>query len=353
MTTVQLKNIAQSFAGGQVLRDISLRVESGSYVVLLGPSGCGKTTLLRIIAGLQTADQGDVLFDGTSVARLSPRQRDLSLVAQHDGLYPHRTVSQSMRLPLKGVLPADQIDSRIEHALRVARIEAIADRYPNRLSGGELRRAAIGKAVARGASVRLLDEPLSALDAPIRESLQDDLLRWHREFPGTTIHVTHDGQEAMRLADAIAVIDDGRIVQFAAPNQIYSDPATVTVAQSVGSPAINLLQCSIHNGVARSLDSGLELANDWAKNLVDGDVLIGIRPDAFNTLTQPNQFAFVGEVGRFHRINGGLQMEVSNGDSTIHAFVEEMPAREGESIRLGVSEEKVFVFEAGSGRRLT
>ena len=255
MTHVQLKKIFQRFAGHSVLDGLDLSVESGEYVVLVGPSGCGKTTTLRVIAGLHTPDQGEVFFDGKCVNRVAPRNRDVAMVFQNDGLYPHLTVGESIRFALKGKLSPGEIRSRWIQAVALTQIEAILDRFPSRLSGGELRRAAIAKSIARRTSIRLLDEPLSALDAPVRYGLQDDILRWHKTVPGTSIHVTHDGQEALRMADRIAVMEAGSIVQFATPQEVYAHPRTVSVSQAFGSPPINLIRSAVGAGQGRDCRS--------------------------------------------------------------------------------------------------
>lgn len=352
MTSVELKNIAQSFSGRAVLRDVSVSIDSGDYVVLLGKSGCGKTTLLRTIAGLQPPEAGDVLFDGVSIVTVDPRHRDVSLVSQHDGLYPHRTVRQSMQLPLNGRFKADDVQQRIENAIRLTRIEPIVDRYPDRLSGGELRRAAIAKAVARAGLVRLLDEPLTALDVPLRQSLQDDLLRWHREVPGTTIHVTHDGQEAIRMADKIAVIENGQIVQFATPDQIYRDPATVSVAQSIGSPAINLFHCEIRDGIVRTNTPSFNYAVADGDTLPEGELLIGIRPEAFTVSSSEGKVAFAGEVQRVDPIQGMLHVTAANGDAIVHAILAQSLVEEGETIRLVANVGQTLQFNAMTGKRV-
>ncbi len=351
MTRVQIQNVRQSFSETPVLRGISLAIDSGSYVVLLGPSGSGKTTLLRTIAGLQRPDSGDVLFDGHSILGLPPRSRDVSMVVQQGGLYPHRTIGQSMRMPLHGVLSRPEIEARIGEAIRLTRIETLVDRRPDQLSGGESRRAAIAKAIARRASVRLLDEPLSALDWPVRESLQQDLLRWHRQVPGTTIHVTHDGQEAIRIADKLAVIENGQIIQFASPDEVYCNPASVTVAQSLGSPTINLMQCTIRNRELQAKNSALNVV--WHVDLPDGEVLMGSRQENWHVGTHNGQLCYSGNVRRIIRSAGRLQVEVTAGESTIWAFAEVgVPVSIGDPICISSQTKDAMLFDANTELRL-
>ncbi len=357
MTHLQLQQIALSFAGDPVLREISLTVQSGSYVVLLGPSGCGKTSLLRIVAGLQQVDRGDVLFNDQSVVQLPPRKRDVAMVSQHDGLYPHQTVAQSMRLPLKGKLTSSEIDTRIDNAIRLTRIEAIVDRYPDRLSGGELRRAAIAKAIARGASVRLLDEPLSALDSPVRQALQDDLLKWHAEVPGTTIHVTHDGQEAIRMADQIAVMEGGTIIQFATPSNIYSHPASVTVAKAIGVTSMNLFAGAVRNGKVQSTDSALSIECGLDARFSDSDLWIGVRPESFRirNAREPagNHSVFHGRVDRIDRVGSVIELQFSSENGPVRANVQESFANPGDDVQLTVPADQLHLFDRRTGNRVS
>ncbi len=352
MTRVQLQNIGQAFTGAPLLKDISVAIESGQYVVFLGPSGCGKTTLLRIIAGLQDPDCGDVIFDGSSVKALEPRKRDVALVFQQDGLYPHLTVGQTIELGLDRNLSADQRRAQFDDAVRLTRIAPIVDRYPENLSGGEMRRAAIAKAIARRASVRLLDEPLSALDGPVRQALQDVLAQWHRESPGTTIHVTHDGQEAMRMADKIAVIEEGSIIQFASPEQIYSEPASVTVAHSIGSSAMNLISGSINRGQVDSDEPALSVQLSVDSKVPDQPVWIGIRPDAFVHQSSGFPVSFSGRVQRVCRVEREFELALAGEAANVHATTGNLDSQVGDAVCLSVPATEVHLFATSSGRRI-
>ncbi len=376
MTRVELRKIDQTFGERRVLSEFDLSVESGQYVVMLGPSGCGKTTILRIIAGLHRPDRGDVLFDEKPVNAIAPRHRDVALMFQHDGLYPHLTVDQSIRFALRGRAEPAEIESRVAEAIALTRINAIADRYPGRLSGGELRRAALAKTIARQSSVRLLDEPLSALDMPVRHELQDDILRWHAAVPGTTIHVTHDGQEAMRMADKVAVIEQGRVVQFAEPMEILSSPRTVSVAKAMGTPPINLLGARIRNGKVEANDPRVACRIEIKSTEPDRDAVIGIRPDSFDSVEPADDENARDENVRdenvrdenVHWAHNGITVtamlirarpaqhhvdaEAMLGDTTIHAVVPSEKFQSAESIRLRVSPEHVHLFEAATGLRI-
>ncbi len=366
MATVELHEIRHSFAGHPVLRGLSLGIDSGQYVVLLGPSGCGKTTILRIIAGLQSPDQGAVRLDGKGVNGVAPRDRDVAMVFQHDGLYPHLTVDQSIRFALQGKFPAKEIRSRVDQAIELTKIQSILNRYPSRLSGGELRRAAVAKAIARRTSIRLLDEPLSALDAPVRYGLQDDILRWHSTVPGTTIHVTHDGQEAMRMADKIAVMENGNIVQFATPSKVFMKPQSVSVAQAIGSPPINLIKTSLVKGKIECCGPAISVSLELPDNLPDADVIVGIRPDSLRIAgvdssiiseTDSSGIVIVGELLRSRPMQHDTEIYVRAG---IHEILAIVPCESsqhdsrpvGHAVRLLAKPDDVHLFDANSGQRI-
>ncbi|TWU07703.1 ABC transporter ATP-binding protein [Stieleria varia] len=242
---VELRGISKQYSRRDVLRQLTLVIDPDEYLAVLGVSGCGKTTLLEIIAGLVPPDAGTVWIGGRDITQVSPRKRNVSLLFQSDALYPHMNVRRNIEL---GALAMDTSstakDDRVEEAAEMVGIHPLLDRSPDRLSGGERRRVALAKAIARRAAVRLLDEPLSAVDAHLRFQIQDDLVRWHQCHPGVTIHVTHDGIEAMRMADRIAVIDDGRIVQVATPQTLYAQPATPAVAHAVSTSPCNVVHFS-------------------------------------------------------------------------------------------------------------
>ena len=361
---VQLHQIALALAGRSVLTGLDLSTKPDEYVVILGPSGCGKTTTLRIIAGLQRPDRGEVLFDETPVTSLSPRRRKVSMVFQGDGLYPHVTIEKSIRLGIPVKIGELEVRARLSQAIELTRIQGLLDRYPDQLSGGELRRAAVAKAIARQSPVRLLDEPLSALDASARHSLQDDLLRWHHTVPGTTIHVTHDGYEAMRMADRIAILDRGRITQFDSPTKIYHHPRNIIVALAIGSPSINLIPAKIEQGRVVSRDPRVQLTIDFVDGGSDRDVLVGVRPEALQATVASDQdnddtpFRGIEIETQLLKLREGIHecTLLAQLDATLIHGVAENPARVashvGKTIRLRCPESKIHLFEADTGQRL-
>ena len=237
---IRLENIKKSFEKKQVIRPTSLTIDSGGFTTLLGPSGCGKTTLLRMIAGLETPDAGEIYFDGTCVfsrekrINLPPERRGLGFVFQDFALWPHMTVFENVAFGLRARKDTKDLQTRVREALRVVHLEDFEVRYPHQLSGGQQQRVAFARAIAVQPGCILFDEPLSALDALLREEMRHELTELTATLGITSVFVTHDQTEAMSMSDRIAVLNGGYVEQFAAPEAIYHDPATEFVARFVG-----------------------------------------------------------------------------------------------------------------------
>lgn len=241
MSTVHLSEISLKYDGDMVLEGINLSIDEGQYVVVLGASGCGKTSLLRMIAGLVRPTLGKIVLFGKVVNDVEPRHRNLAMLPQQAGLYPHLTIGKTIAMGIRESLSKVDRDKRVLDAAKLVEMDGFLDRYPEQLSGGQQRRAAVAKAIASQSPVRLLDEPLSAIDANLRFQIEKDLRRLHQQLPGVTIHVTHDGAEAIRLADRIAVIEHGKISQYDTPDRLQRHPATPGVAAALGhSPLITV-----------------------------------------------------------------------------------------------------------------
>ena len=246
MSALTLKNVYKAFGDVEVLKDISIEVEQGEFVVFVGPSGCGKSTLLRVIAGLEDATAGEVHIDGKLVNTVPPSKRGIAMVFQSYALYPHLNVFSNMSLALKqeGVSKAE-IAERVQEASRMLQLDDYLKRFPSELSGGQRQRVAIGRAVVRHPKLFLLDEPLSNLDAALRVSTRLEIANLHKQLDATMIYVTHDQTEAMTLADKIVVLRDGRVEQVGSPMELYNKPANKFVAGFLGSPAMNFLPASL------------------------------------------------------------------------------------------------------------
>jgi multiple sugar transport system ATP-binding protein len=244
MAEVILAGLTKAFGRTQALTDVSMTIPDGAFVVLLGPTGAGKTTTLRLIAGLDKPDRGDIRIAGASVMGDTPAQRDVAMVFQQYSLYPHMTVRENLAFPLRSpiiAMPEPQIARRVQEVSEVLRIAHKLDNKATALSGGEMQRVSIGRALVRQPRIYLMDEPLSSLDAKLRADLRIELRRIHQDLGATFLYVTHDQIEAMTMASHVGVLDEGRLVQFGTPREIYEAPVSVYVASRLGQPHINLL----------------------------------------------------------------------------------------------------------------
>ena len=251
MAAVSLQGVSKSYDGKTtVIHGIDLEIRHGEFVVFVGPSGCGKSTLLRMIAGLEPISGGQVRIDGAVVNDLPPRSRDIAMVFQDYALYPHKTLYENMAFGLRLRKTAEaEIERRVMDAARLLRIDHMLERRPAALSGGQRQRVAIGRAIVREPKVFLFDEPLSNLDAQLRNEMRSEIKRLHQRLGATIIYVTHDQVEAMTLADRIAVLSAGRLMQYDTPERIYNQPAALFVAGFTGAPPMNLVDCTLSQGV--------------------------------------------------------------------------------------------------------
>jgi ABC-type sugar transport system ATPase subunit len=274
--SVKLQGIVKRHGTTTVLHGIDLAIEPGEFFVLLGPSGSGKTTTLRILAGLESVSEGTVTMDGADVTTLEPGARDVAMVFQSYALYPHMTVAQNIGFPLKMVgTPAADIVRAVEAAAAKVDIGHLLARTPGQLSGGQQQRVALARAIVRQPKLFLLDEPLSNLDAKLRLETRLGLHKLQRSLGATTVYVTHDQEEAMTLADRIAVFMDGRIVQVGTPREIFATPRTVEVAGFIGTPAMNLLPAVWRDG---NVELGGTMLPVAASTATPRPVTLGIRP---------------------------------------------------------------------------
>lgn len=289
MANLQISGITKRYGGTLAVNNVSLEVRSGTFTVILGPSGSGKTTLLRCIAGFEKPDSGTISIDGKPVTDLSPRERDLAMVFQSYALFPLMTIRDNLAFPLKvRNVPSAEIDTRVKQVADLLVIKHLLDKKPNQLSGGEQQRVALGRAIIRQPNALLMDEPLTSLDAPLRAQMRTELKRIRRETQMTAIYVTHDQAEAMALADVIAVMNEGSLMQFGAPLEVYSNPKNSFVAGFVGNPPTNILGASYTmaggKGTLRIDHATIPVDGPAAASLKESvsdgaEVDVGVRPE--------------------------------------------------------------------------
>jgi multiple sugar transport system ATP-binding protein len=288
MADIRIEAVGKSFANVTALRDVSLDVRDGEFVALLGPSGCGKTTLLRIVAGLERQSGGRVLIGGRDVSELPPRLRGLAMVFQNYAVFPHLRVRDNIAFGLTMTGAAsERIERQVARAAALMHIEALLDRYPAQLSGGQRQRVAVARALAVEPAVLLMDEPLSNLDALLRLEMRAELKAVLAEAHTTTLYVTHDQTEAMGLADRIAVMQEGRIVQTGPPLEVYRHPGSMFVGGFIGNPPMNFLRLAVEDGMVR-----LGALTLRAPHGAHSSVTLGMRPEDLELSDDGDGFAF-------------------------------------------------------------
>jgi multiple sugar transport system ATP-binding protein len=300
MAEVRVERLTKRFDELVAVRDLSLAVNDGEFVVFLGPSGCGKTTTLRCIAGLEIPDGGDVHIGGEVVTKLPPALRDIAFVFQQYALYPHMTVFDNLAFPLRATkTPKQEVVARVREVATILHIEALLGRRPGKLSGGEMQRVALGRAMVRRPKVFLMDEPLTNLDAKLRIEMRAELKRLQSDQGATTVYVTHDQVEAMSMGDRVAVIDQGNLLQYGTPAEVYDHPASMFVAGFIGSPAMNFVPATLENG-------GLRVENGPVVSVADAPafreaprgrpVVLGARPEDISLSLQRTKGFVEGKV---------------------------------------------------------
>ncbi len=362
MADVRLMSIRKSFGKLEALKGLDLEIRDKEFFVLLGPTGAGKTTTLKIIAGLEKADKGEVSLDGSNVDRLIPAMRDVAFVFQYYTLYPHYTVRQNLEFPLKSRLrkvPQEEIDRRVAEVAKVLRIEHLLDRGTTKLSGGEMQRVGIGRAIVRTPKVFLMDEPLSNLDAKLRETMRAELARLHHDLGATFLYVTHDQVEAMTMGDRIGVLDQGELLQVATPDEIYKSPNCLFVARFVGSPVMNIFKAGLQNGgldiekgtIRCSLGASARAALGASPRK---DLLLGIRPEDVHVSREKGagecfetRIYFMQSLGEEDILNLRI------GDVILRAIAKpNMELKVGETVWARLDMERAHLFDAETERRL-
>lgn len=347
MATLELRNVHKSFDRTEVIKDMNLMVNDGELVVFVGPSGCGKSTMLRMIAGLETLSDGEILIGGQRIDHEPPANRGIAMVFQSYALYPHKDVRGNLGFALKHAgVPSAEVAQRVDAAADILGLTELMDRKPRELSGGQRQRVAIGRAIVREPDVFLFDEPLSNLDAALRVHMRVEILKLHQRLKNTLIYVTHDQVEAMTLADRIVVFRAGKVEQIGTPLELYRQPANKFVAGFIGSPAMNFLSASA-DGHFVSIDE----SPICPSSADSGEVTLGVRPEHLHL---DKQGAFTGTVQVFEHLGGEsfVHLAMQDGQTLVAKLDGEHEFSLGQPCRLGIAPEKCHVFDR-KGQRVT
>jgi multiple sugar transport system ATP-binding protein len=363
--SLRIENLTKHYGHVKALENFSLEVNSGEFMVLLGPSGCGKTTVVRCIAGLLDPTAGQIHIGDQLVNQLAPKDRDIAMVFQNYALYPHMNVYDNIAFPLKmRKIPKDEIKDRVKNISQLLEIENFLNRRPKELSGGQMQRVALGRALVREPKVFLMDEPLSNLDAKLRAYMRYEIRKLQQKIRITTLYITHDQIEAISMADRIAVMNKGLVQQLGTPEEVYKVPATIFVADFVGSPSMNFLKCNIIESDINNIivgSSGTHIQFPIKKLPLklpfESGFIIGIRPrdilflnnEEFNGIKVKGKISFSELLGedRLVEIKIGIDesIKVASTDPNLDFSI-------GKDVTVGMPYNKIHFFEAKTGNRL-
>jgi ABC-type sugar transport system ATPase subunit len=353
MASISLDRVRKTFGSFVAVQGLDLEIREGEFLVLLGPSGCGKTTTLNMIAGLETASGGHISFDGKDVTAEPPHTRNVAMVFQSALLYPHMTARQNIEASLRrSNLAAAERQRRIDQAVRLLEIEELLPKLPSEMSGGQRQRVATAKAIVREPAVFLLDEPLSALDAALRQTLRAELVNLQKRLGTTTVFVTHDQIEAMTMGDRIAVMNGGRLEQIGSPDEIYNHPETLFVAGFVGSPPMNLIEGAIETQAGQQVFRAGELRVPVSAG--SGPAVLGFRPQHSGIRAESAPGAMpVGVFALEHLGRESVLILDGPHRERLRVLVEpEFNARVGDRFFLQPDPARCLLFEREKGRRL-
>jgi len=355
---VTFENVTKIFGEVIAVDNLSLKVEDRDFLILLGPSGCGKTTTLRLVAGLETPDSGNIFIGDTLVNDLAPKDRDVAMVFQSYALYPYMSVYDNIAFPLKlRKMPKGEIRKRVLKTAELLEIDDLLERKPRQLSGGQQQRVALGRAIVREPQVFLMDEPLSNLDAKLRVMMRTELRKLHQKLKITTIYVTHDQEEAMTLGKRIAVMNQGVLQQFGTPEEVYTHPANLFVAGFVGSPAMNMLEGDIieKNGKL-IIDVGVftyPFPSDLAREILTPKIVLGIRPEDVIITNEKDPNAIPAKIEVIEPLGRECFLSLA-----VSGFSLGIITRSAEGLTIGddiwikLDEKRLHIFDGKSQKRL-
>jgi multiple sugar transport system ATP-binding protein len=352
VAAIRLDALCKNYGDAAVLRSIDLRIEDGEFVVLVGPSGCGKSTLLRLIAGLEQITSGEIRIGERLVSDLAPKDRDVAMVFQSYALYPHMTVRENMSfgLKLRG-MARGRIAQIVQAAAEKLEIQSLLERKPKDLSGGQRQRVAMGRAMVREPKAFLFDEPLSNLDARLREQMRYEIRKLQRDLGTTSIYVTHDQIEAMTMADRIVAMHDGIAQQVGTPVQLYQNPANLFVAGFIGTPAMNFLNGIVRDGIDVLVGPDRFARIGPARAPADGRVIVGIRPERIS-LSAPTQ-GIAAQIDLLEPTGLGTILHLRLAEQRIKVFTtERITAGVPDLVGISVRAADVLLFDPATGLRL-
>ena len=353
MIQIKLNNVSKSFGSVNILKDVSLEILDGEFVVIVGPSGCGKSTLLRMIAGLEDTTSGEILIAGINTNGMPAKERDIAMVFQSYALYPHMNVSENMSFALKlARVSKTEIKKRVLEAAEILGLESLLKRLPRELSGGQRQRVAMGRAIVRNPSVFLFDEPLSNLDARLRVRMRAEIKKLHHRLGKAVVYVTHDQTEAMSLADKVVVLNAGDIAQVGKPQDLYENPCSEFVASFIGSPEINLIPAMTLGVNERfvSLDKGIRMPINMVLDLpLATAVSYGIRPQHLRL----SEEGVAAEVVLVESTGEDTELTVNLAGHEVSILVHELcKLKTGDWVNLQPDINRVLIFDSDSGERL-
>ncbi len=348
MSKITIKNLEKSFNDNKVIKNFNINISDGEFIVLVGPSGCGKSTLLRMISGLESIDQGEIYLDTKLINNLIPSKREIAMVFQSYALYPHMNVFENMSFGLKmEKIPKNEIHDKVKSAATTLQIEDLLERKPKQLSGGQRQRVAIGRAITRNPKVFLFDEPLSNLDAALRSEMRVEISKLHKKLKSNIIYVTHDQIEAMTLADRIVVLNNGIIEQFGTPNDIYSDPNNIFVAEFIGSPKMNIIKINkdqiINSNTIELFKNKITFENFEFKD----EIYLGVRPENIS-IKDDNEIKLDVKVDLIENL--GFEKIIYTKISGNEIIIKSSENVTGQSSKISFSKDKVLFFDKSKKR---
>jgi len=353
MASIILEQVEKKFGEEIALYPSSFSVEEGEFIVLVGPSGCGKTTFLRLIAGLEDVSAGKIFIEKEDITWMEPKNRGIGMVFQNYALYPHMTVLQNLQYPLNILkLKKEEKKKRIQDVSKILEIDSLLSRKPAELSGGQQQRVAIGRALVRQPRIFLFDEPLSNLDARLREQMRQEIASLHKKLKRTTIYVTHDQHEAMTLGDRLVVMNKGKIIQQGKPLELYQNPDSLFIARFLGNPPMNTLPGKLHGGNFFQGKFG-ELRLSESSPYEESDLVLGLRPEELSFKDKAGgDNSLSGVVISVENLGREAHVQVKTGDIPVWVVTNEQPPHTGDLVHLRISSKHMLWFDGKTEKRI-